>query len=257
MDKPLHLARICLDLRAFRRWAGERQLLHRGVYDEGVALHHFFRESFDADLTPFRMLVPPGAAIGNVYVYCQLGERALRESVRSISTPETFHVIRRIESKVMPMDWRSGQRLGFDVRIWPVRRRHDGEGRSGKIIERDALHFLPEPEREPLHVEADDSTILARREAAYTAWLAERFEANQGAKIDPDNARLAKFQLVRIGSRNSPAAKTWWPDAVVHGILEITHSDLFNRLLAHGIGRRKAYGYGMLLLRPPSRTVHR
>ena len=29
----------------------------------------------------------------------------------------------------------------------------------------------------------------------------------------------------------------------------------FGRLIRNGIGRHKAYGYGMLLLRPPDRTL--
>ena len=38
---------------------------------------------------------------------------------------------------------------------------------------------------------------------------------------------------------------------MLYGELEVTDPEAFNRLLATGIGRDKAYGYGMLLLRPP------
>ena len=40
------------------------------------------------------------------------------------------------------------------------------------------------------------------------------------------------------------------PDAVMRGNITVTDSDAFTRLLSHGIGRHRAYGYGMLLLRP-------
>jgi CRISPR system Cascade subunit CasE len=40
------------------------------------------------------------------------------------------------------------------------------------------------------------------------------------------------------------------PQALVKGVLNIADSDAFNRLLARGIGRHRAFGYGMLLLRP-------
>ena len=40
------------------------------------------------------------------------------------------------------------------------------------------------------------------------------------------------------------------PDAVMRGVLTITDPDAFSSLLASGIGRHRAYGYGMLLLRP-------
>ena len=42
------------------------------------------------------------------------------------------------------------------------------------------------------------------------------------------------------------------PDAVMRGNLTVTDSDSFVALLARGIGRHRAYGYGMLLLRPAS-----
>lgn len=44
------------------------------------------------------------------------------------------------------------------------------------------------------------------------------------------------------------------PDAVLRGELVITDAAKFTELLASGIGRHKAYGYGMLLLRPASRA---
>ena len=40
------------------------------------------------------------------------------------------------------------------------------------------------------------------------------------------------------------------PDVVMRGVLTVTDPDAFSNLLAHGIGRHRAYGYGMLLLRP-------
>jgi CRISPR system Cascade subunit CasE len=36
----------------------------------------------------------------------------------------------------------------------------------------------------------------------------------------------------------------------VHGELTINDADAFARLLAGGVGRHAAYGFGMLLLRP-------
>jgi len=45
------------------------------------------------------------------------------------------------------------------------------------------------------------------------------------------------------------------PDAIVHGVLVIHDPAAFSALLVRGVGRHRAYGYGMLLLRPPSRPV--
>ena len=40
-------------------------------------------------------------------------------------------------------------------------------------------------------------------------------------------------------------------DIVMHGTLSITDTQRFADLLTRGIGRHRAYGYGMLLLSPP------
>ncbi|GHE81823.1 hypothetical protein GCM10019059_44550 [Camelimonas fluminis] len=45
------------------------------------------------------------------------------------------------------------------------------------------------------------------------------------------------------------------PDATFHGSLVVTDPEAFTILLARGVGRHRAYGYGMLLLRPPQRQA--
>ena len=40
------------------------------------------------------------------------------------------------------------------------------------------------------------------------------------------------------------------PDAVMRGSITVTEPSGFSDLVARGIGRHRAYGYGMLLLRP-------
>jgi CRISPR system Cascade subunit CasE len=40
------------------------------------------------------------------------------------------------------------------------------------------------------------------------------------------------------------------PDATFSGLLVVKEPDNFVKLLAHGVGRHGAFGYGMLLLRP-------
>jgi CRISPR system Cascade subunit CasE len=41
------------------------------------------------------------------------------------------------------------------------------------------------------------------------------------------------------------------PDVTLRGRLSITDSAAFADLLRRGVGRHKAFGFGMLLLRPP------
>ena len=67
--------------------------------------------------------------------------------------------------------------------------------------------------------------------------------------------KLVSFQRTRA-VRKRHARYSEGPDAVMRGILTITDSDAFSELLAHGIGRHRAYGYGMLLLRPATGAAH-
>ena len=45
------------------------------------------------------------------------------------------------------------------------------------------------------------------------------------------------------------------PDAVIQGTLTVAEPGEFTDLVAHGVGRHRAYGYGMLLLRPVSKLA--
>ena len=40
------------------------------------------------------------------------------------------------------------------------------------------------------------------------------------------------------------------PDVTFRGTLQVTDPDRFHALLARGVGRHRAFGFGMLLLRP-------
>ena len=241
----LHLACIRLDLSALARWAGDRGWAAAGraeQYDEGAALHHLLVEAFGRRaLQPFRLMAPPGSPGANLYAYTQADAGALQETAAAASLPETADIfdLAAIRSKPMPGSWAAGQRLGFDVRLRPViRRRKPVAARPCEIdafLARDAGNHGGDagPEGE-----------VPSREGVYADWLATRLE---GAAC-LDAARLARFRYshaVRAGRAIEG------PDAVMHGALTIVDPGRFAAALAHGIGRHRAYGYGMILLRPP------
>ena len=81
----------------------------------------------------------------------------------------------------------------------------------------------------------------------YGEWLARQLDARGGARLE--SAMLQSFQRTRaIRKRHSRYSEG--PDALMRGNLEVTDGDAFAKLLSGGIGRHRAYGYGMLLLRP-------
>lgn len=262
----LHLVRVPLDTTRLARWAGERGWTSRGPrdfgrFDEGRALHHLVDESFGPGVfRPFRLLVPPRRAVGSLYAYTDRDVAGLRETAGQVAPPEHLDVLDldRLAAKPMPAAWRAGQRLGFDVRVRPVRRRRAPlseasapAGKDRKPFEVDA--FLAEAVgRHP--EDAEGMRAAGRsREAVYLDWLAERLDP--AAALDRAASRLARFRRLRVARDGAPGKAPEGPDAVIHGTLTVNDPAAFADLLARGVGRHRAYGYGMLLLRPADAPV--
>ena len=254
----LHLVRIPLRIDALARWAGERGWGggRRGeAFDEGRALHHLLAEAFGPGAAHcFRFLVAPGGSAGSLYLYSEQNAESLREAAESCAWPEHLGVfpLSRLESRAMPLAWRAGQHLGFDLRVRPVRRLlrdlETPRGRMARGAEVDA--FLAEALRrhpgEPGGMAGEGRT----REAVYLDWLEERLGG--AAELKRSVSRLARFRRTCVlRGRSGPEG----PDATIHGTLRVSDPDGFAELLRRGIGRHRAYGYGMLLLRPAGRPA--
>jgi CRISPR system Cascade subunit CasE len=91
-------------------------------------------------------------------------------------------------------------------------------------------------------------------------WLVEQFSVRQAAKLL--DARMTRFQLsdvlrrTQVGDGSSGERKrrqVGGPDAVFSGHLQIDDPVAFAALVARGVGRHRAFGFGMLLLKPPAR----
>jgi CRISPR system Cascade subunit CasE len=260
----LHLIRLPISLDQLGRWAAQRKYgftLRRGPkgqgrdagFDEGRAIHHLLAETFGPGiLQPFRHFVAPGGKQSQVYAYSRLDADALRDAASSYALPEASTIcdLTQLAAKAMPEQWRAGRRLGFEIRVRPVSRllkplpAADGTFAKGAEVDvflLEAIHNFPTGEA------AEASMLKAgrSREAVYKDWLARRLKG--GATLQP-GVRLTRFQRLRAARKNySPEG----PDAVFQGDLIVDDPVGFQELLSQGIGRHKAYGYGMLLLRPP------
>jgi CRISPR system Cascade subunit CasE len=172
----------------------------------------------------------------------------LRATAQAIALPEHLSVVdlAAMEDKPMPAIWTAGQRLGFDLLARPVRRLNAPIGNFAKGAEIDAflahvLHHHPDTAPDS----KDDS-----REAIYLDWLAERLEGC--ATLDRAATRLTGFRRRRVARGG---AGLEGPEATLHGTFEIQDPVQFAAMLARGVGRHRAYGYGMLLLRAPNRPI--
>lgn len=259
-DEAVHLIHAPIDMRAFNRWAGQRGLLQRGAFDPGYALHILLSTMFGTrTLQPFRLFWSERRRSAALYAYADISHAALREMADTVAPPDCLTTLNPVEmrSKLMPSTFAAGRRLGFDVRVRPVRRLsrdlHDSQARATtrKGHEVDAfrlavVHRFPDGWRER------DGTARQNgisRESIYTSWLAERL----AGAANLEECRLASFMRSRTarGDGRGPEG----PDATMHGVLTVQDPEAFTRKLRYGVGRHRAYGYGMMLLRPPARQA--
>jgi len=93
------------------------------------------------------------------------------------------------------------------------------------------------------------------RAEVYLDWLAAEFDRRGGAALcNAHVSTMKRTMLVRRTSREADSGRASraidGPDVTFTGTLEIIDSDAFTALLARGLGRHRAFGFGMLLLAP-------
>ncbi len=254
----VHLVHAPLDIRRFNHWAGSRGLIRNGSFDEGYAFHILLSAMFGKGvLQPFRLFASERRASAALYAYTDVDDAALRGTAAAVAPPDCLGVIDpdKMRSKRMPSQFAQGQHLGFDLRLRPVRRlRRDlADPQQGRLLSRGAevdAFRLEVMQRFPSGW-ADSAAAQAgvTRESVYVAWLHERF----GDAVAVEECRLARFNRSRAvrGRTGGPEG----PDAILQGTFTVANEEAFAGLLRNGVGRHRAYGYGMLLLRPPNRAV--
>lgn len=257
----LHLVHVPLDMRTFNRWAGDRELIRRGTFDAGYAFHILLSSMFGKGvLQPFRLFASERRRKAALYGYSGVDQTELQTLAAAVAPPDCEAVVdpRRLRSKPMPTHFERGERLGFDLRLRPVRRvRSDvPDPQLGSSLKRgsevdafrlELIRRFPAESGKPAVPAAAKAGVT--RQSVYTEWLSERL----GDAASVEHCELAGFQRSRVirGENGGPEG----PDAILHGAMTVTSEDEFARVLRKGVGRHRAYGYGMLLLRPPGRRA--
>ncbi len=247
--RPLHLLHTRPDARLLAAWVAQRHARHeRQASDLGDALHGLLRAAFgDAAPQPFRYLDERQGLLA----YTPLDAEAMAAQV-ALADPLAAQTLGLGASaqhegyrlRPFPTRWAAGQVLGFEVRARPTLRAAKGE--------QDAfLHAVAQAEGAPL-----------QREAVYARWLREHLAPREGAPreawqgaVEVLDVQLAAFQRLAIVRRpQSQAGEARrgraidGPDALLKGHLRVQEPAAFAELLARGVGRHRAFGFGMLLL---------
>jgi CRISPR system Cascade subunit CasE len=255
---PLYMLHLPIDQRRLTGFAIEHRLTpNRRPADSGYQLHALL-------VAIFRSLAPKPFAASRrrggrgdldpvlpVLGYSREPLAALREQADRTALPQWHQALlwNDAAEKRMPDQFPAGLQLGFELRACPVVRLGRGTTAKSPGAELDAfLAALDRADREGS--EAPD------RATCYRDWLASRFAAGGAARlvrarIDAQQQRRFLFRrgaLEPAGGR--PVRVFERPDIGFTGTIEVGDPVAFRDLLARGVGRHRAFGFGMLLLRP-------
>ncbi|MCB1939534.1 MAG: type I-E CRISPR-associated protein Cas6/Cse3/CasE [Rhodocyclaceae bacterium] len=226
------------DPRRLATWA-TRFGLTAGGDDLGYALHTLLAAAFgEAAPKPFRHF----GDVRGLLAYSAHDPDALQLAAQT-AAPDVYATLglERFATRSFPTEWASDRRVGFEVRVRPVLRTREGR-------ERDIFQIAAEKSG----ADEFDQT----REAVYGEWLTHELARGDAAHIERvqlDGFRLtASLRKGNAAGGKRPAQRVAGPDAVFSGELSVRDPAGFAALLARGLGRHRAFGFGMLLLRPPA-----
>lgn len=244
----LHMVRIAVQRRWLAAWAHDAGIPSD---DEGYLLHAAMRAAFGAAAPqPWVARAGDRGREPIVLGYGAADEAALGAALELPADPLLAKVFdpATIHSKPMPAAWQPGRRLAFEIRLCPIVRQARGPESRPRELDLFLWHCLRTP-REPFD-----------RESLYLSWLAKRLDVSGAELQDGRLTRLEQVPLVRrrhgrAGAEpaEGPAKRlrsARRPDATVEGTLRVADPARFVHLIVHGVGRHRAFGFGMLLLRP-------
>lgn len=227
-----HLLRIPVDPPRLLQFAAAHGMIHE---DEtlGYTLHAWLAALFDAHAPrPFRYF----ERRRELLAYAKEDAATLIAHAQAYAKPEAWAALGAdgVAGKPMPTTWRLGQRLRLEVLACPVSRR----GKEEKDVYRRTLDRL-----------GDQSPTRAE---VYRAWFERQWaSAVQLTKVELLGMRAQVRTLRRARNGTNRLRVVERPEALFAADAVIIDPERFQLLLARGIGRHRAFGYGMVLLAPP------
>ncbi|MBX3569854.1 MAG: type I-E CRISPR-associated protein Cas6/Cse3/CasE [Rhizobiaceae bacterium] len=245
----LHLIRLDPNPHAAARWFAAEKLLPRTGEDDGYAWHALLSAVFGKANAPkpFRLVARRGRAL-QLLAYTGRDPAALRQAALDFADPVALAAVGLGDGATLAakplLSFAPGRRLGFSLRVRPTVRT-DRDGERAKSAEIDA------------YVAAMRATpdALPDRKAVYADWTRARLEAGGTSVLDLRFDGLDQIPVLRKSGAGSDGVRratlVQGHAASLAGLLEVTDAGAFAALLARGVGRHRAFGYGMLLLSPP------
>ncbi|MBF0436967.1 MAG: type I-E CRISPR-associated protein Cas6/Cse3/CasE [Magnetococcales bacterium] len=245
MTSPLYMVQMLLPPRLLV--LPDASSSRGGNSDDGYLLHSLFASAL-GDLAPKPFHHQTHQRHLEVLAYSTVDAESLLERARLFGKPDFVHALETgSSSKPMPVI-ATGTRLGFRVNVVPTVRAQGPAFRKGAEIDA----WLAARAREQKKSAEGHSTI--DRETAYAEWMQAALTRHGGATLE--SLRVTSLRGTRLFRRNKERAfhRLEQREVVFQGVITVTDSKDFFTLLKRGVGRHRAFGFGMLLLSPPRST---
>jgi len=184
-------------------------------------------------------LFEPDPEASRDFLYRQEGQAdELAFLVLSTRKPGTDEGLWHIQTKPYAPKLQSGQRLAFSIRINPVVKRRDDAGRQHR---HDLVMDLKKNEPDSAETQAERVQIAARQ------WLGAR-QSQCGFELAEGSVIGEAYRQWRFAGKGGN--RITFSSIDCSGRLVVSDTDRFESALMKGIGPAKAFGCGLLLIRP-------
>jgi CRISPR system Cascade subunit CasE len=250
VPNQLHLVKI--PLRPEKLVAVARQ---RGLplcdLDDGYLSHCVLREIWQ-ERAPSPFVVRDHGRALDLWGYTEATSSDLVDHARAFGDPALLSVITDLDliaTKPMPR-FDEGRRLGFRLRACPIvrlARAVNGHQCGAEVDAFLARCFIV------------GSDVAVNREQVYRDWLTTRLNCPDVTGVRGSGVRIAGMKRGRVVRRTHAgpgkpreAHRLERPDVHFEGELIVVNSERFGEWLGHGVGRHRAFGFGAVILVPPT-----
>jgi CRISPR system Cascade subunit CasE len=184
----------------------------------------------------------------DVWGYTATDAATLVRHARAFGDPSLVAAISDLDaiaSKQMPR-FEGGRQLGFLLRACPIVRLDYAT--NGHVAGAELDAFL-------VQCFAVGKDVPVSREQVYRDWIAAKVNQTGATGAILERVRIAAISRERLVRRTQGSERKTRrlerPDVRFEGELAVVDSERFQKWLAHGVGRHRAFGFGALILVPP------
>jgi CRISPR system Cascade subunit CasE len=220
----MHQVQLSVSLPAALQAASS--LTHTGLTDETLVIKTALTEALGGPtVRPYRVVAAHGDSV-TIIGYSAHDADALRDRL-ALASPAAQAAVTVVGSAPMPT-LREGHQLRFSIRMVPTVSVTGGKSSDAFLYDREKL----------------GPDAAGSRAQSYARYLGARVPGVQFENLTLDGFSLQPMtRRVTSGWRQSR-----YPVATMSGVLTVTDPEAFLPVLAGGVGRMRAYGFGCLRL---------